>query len=133
MSSLVLGTKSYTASLRRNSQAAAVPILTTHTRELQQAHEKMEAYILEDGEQLINFQAFEELWRSVKEIVKYKAPEEHIPRDPAVSGYLDHALLCRRDGSELSRLFKSRSERVVREEIFHKEASFHSGLVAAGM
>ncbi|KAG8699715.1 hypothetical protein FRC09_006445 [Ceratobasidium sp. 395] len=114
ISSIVTDTSNYMTNLQSDSQATSVPILTIHLLELRKAHEKLAAYIVEDGEQLINFRAFEELWRNVKEVVKYKVPEGYIPRDPVVSEYLDYAFSQVQDGPD--RLLEDRIAKLAREE-----------------
>ncbi|KAG9079246.1 hypothetical protein FRC06_007863 [Ceratobasidium sp. 370] len=99
------------SALGRDSQA--LPILTAHLRELRRAHGGLDPYVVQDAEQLINFQNFEALWGSIKAITKYKV---QVSKDPTASAYLDYAFSQLKDGEALQHLFKTRSEELKREE-----------------
>jgi hypothetical protein len=51
----------YRAAIDSDPQAPAVPILMVHLRDLRRSYKEMQSHIVENGEELVNFQKFEEV------------------------------------------------------------------------
>ncbi|KAG9127711.1 hypothetical protein FRC07_010476 [Ceratobasidium sp. 392] len=101
----------YMASLQGNPEIFGVPNLPLHIKELRQSHEKTNHCVVQDSEQLIDFQVFEKLWRSVKEITKYRPPQGLSSTDPAVSAYIGYIFSSPRfnDDEKVHRHLKAKS------------------------
>ncbi|QRV76372.1 RasGEF domain protein [Ceratobasidium sp. AG-Ba] len=110
ISTLVSNAESYKSALNSNLESPTVPILAIHLRELQRTYHGMETHVIVDQEPLVNFQKFEEVWKSVNSIMQYKSPQLNILRDPTTSAYLTYQLSKVDGGIELQNQFKIRSD-----------------------
>ncbi|QRV86067.1 RasGEF domain protein [Ceratobasidium sp. AG-Ba] len=116
ISALVSDVDRYKDALNSDLRAPSVPILTIHLRELRRTYREMETHVIVDGEPLVNFQKFEEVWKSIKSIMQYKSPRPAIPNDAITLTYLNYELSKVSDGVELQNRFKNRSEELKRKE-----------------
>ncbi|KAG9126582.1 hypothetical protein FRC07_002890 [Ceratobasidium sp. 392] len=116
ISLIVSDEDNYKSILDSDPQAPAVPILSIHLRDLRRRYKEMNTHVEVDGELLVNFQKFEEVWKSIKAIVKYKNPPPDIPKEPITAAYLEFELSKIEDGERLQQQFKTRSEELKRKE-----------------
>ncbi|KAG9087815.1 hypothetical protein FRC06_002351 [Ceratobasidium sp. 370] len=131
ISLIVSDVDNYKSALDSEPQAPAVPILSVHLRDLRRCYKEMDTHVKVDGESLVNFQKFEEVWKSIKTIMKYKTPQPTIEKDPITAAYLEYELSKIEDGVELQNRFKARSDELRRKE----QRDFnnrHLGMVDAG-
>ncbi|CUA74960.1 Rap guanine nucleotide exchange factor [Rhizoctonia solani] len=117
MSQLLSDTDKYKEALNSNLQLPSVPILSVHLRDLSRAYKEMQTQVVVDGEELVNFQKFTEVWKSIKELMKYQSPQPNITRDPMTAGYLEHAFAQIDENSGLQDELKARSEELHRKEV----------------
>ncbi|KAG8748680.1 hypothetical protein FRC10_000071 [Ceratobasidium sp. 414] len=116
ISLIVSDVENYKSALDSDPQAPAVPILSVHLRDLRRCYKEMDTHVEVDGELLVNFHKFEEVWKSIKAIMKYKTPQPTIEKDPITAAYLDYELSKIEDGIELQNRFKTRSEELKKKE-----------------
>ncbi|QRW00110.1 RasGEF domain protein [Ceratobasidium sp. AG-Ba] len=116
ISALVSDVDKYKGALNSDLRSPSVPILTIHLRELRRTYREMETHVIVDGESLVNFQKFEEVWKSINSIMQYKSPRPTIPSDPITLAYVTYELSKVDDGVELQNRFKNRSEELKRKE-----------------
>ncbi|CAE7150696.1 unnamed protein product [Rhizoctonia solani] len=117
MSQLLSDVDKYKSALNSNLQLSAVPILSVHLRDLSRTYKEMQTKVRVDGEELVNFQKFTEVWKSVKELMKYQSPRPNIPRDPMTAGYLEHAFAQIDGNPGLQDELKAKSEELHRKEV----------------
>ncbi|KAG9092999.1 hypothetical protein FS749_015267 [Ceratobasidium sp. UAMH 11750] len=116
ISLIVSDVENYKSALDSDPQAPAVPILSVHLRDLRRSYKEMDTHVEVDGELLVNFQKFEEVWKSINAIMKYKKPQPTIERNGITAAYLDYELSKIEDGVELQNRFKARSDELKRKE-----------------
>ncbi|KAG8689666.1 hypothetical protein FRC09_012307 [Ceratobasidium sp. 395] len=116
ISLIVSDEANYKNLLDSDSQVPAVPILSVHLRDLRRLYKEMNTHTEVDGDMLVNFQKFEEVWKSIKAITKYKMPPPTIPKEPFTTTYLEFELSKIEDGVDLQNRFKARSEELKRKE-----------------
>ncbi|CAE6437241.1 unnamed protein product [Rhizoctonia solani] len=117
MSQLLSDTDKYKEALNSNLQLPSVPILSTHLRDLSRTYREMQTQVVVNGEELVNFQKFTEVWRSIKELMKYQSPRPDITRDPVIAGYLEYAFAQIDENPGLQDELKAKSEELHRKEV----------------
>ncbi|KDN51718.1 hypothetical protein RSAG8_00266, partial [Rhizoctonia solani AG-8 WAC10335] len=117
MSQLLSNVDKYKENLNSNLQLPSVPILSIHLRDLSRTYREMQTQVIVDGEELVNFQKFTEVWKSIKELMKYQLPRPDIARDPMTAGYLEHAFAQIDGNTGLQDELKAKSEELHRKEV----------------
>ncbi|KAB5596481.1 Rap guanine nucleotide exchange factor [Ceratobasidium theobromae] len=116
MSLLLSDEDKYKAKVDSEPQLPCVPILRIHLRDLSRSYREMQTQIQYEGEDLVNFQKFTEVWKSIKGFTKYQTPKPTITRDPVTAMYLEHAFAQLDANTELQEQLKARSEELRRKE-----------------
>lgn len=116
MSQLLSDTEKYKAALDSDLQSPSVPILRIHLRDLSRTYKEMQTQVRVGGEELVNFQKFTEVWRSINETMKYQTPRVEIERDPMAAVYLEHVFAQIDDSPNLQEELKARGEELQKKE-----------------
>ncbi|CAE6531696.1 unnamed protein product [Rhizoctonia solani] len=117
MSQLLSDVDKYKEALNSNLQLPSVPILSIHLRDLSRAYKEMQTQVVVKGEELVNFQKFTEVWKSIQALIKYQIPRPNISRDPMTAGYLEHAFAQIDGNPGLQDELKAKSEELHRKEV----------------
>ncbi|KAB5590658.1 Rap guanine nucleotide exchange factor [Ceratobasidium theobromae] len=116
MSLLLSDEDKYKAKVNSEPQSTCVPILRIHLRDLSRSYSEMQTWIRHEGEDLVNFQKFTEIWKSIKEFTKYQAPKCTISHDPVTAMYLEYNFARLDANTTLQEQLKVRSEGLRRKE-----------------
>ncbi|QRW27442.1 RasGEF domain-containing protein [Rhizoctonia solani] len=116
MSQLLSDVDKYKNALNSNLQLPSVPILSIHLRDLSRTYKELQTQVVVEGEELVNFQKFTEVWKSIKELMKYQLPRPDIPQDDKASAYLEYVFAQIDGNSGLQDQLKAKSEELHRRE-----------------
>ncbi|QRV91205.1 Rap guanine nucleotide exchange factor [Ceratobasidium sp. AG-Ba] len=100
ISTVVSDVESYKSNLHSDFQSPAVPILAIHLQEIQRAYQGIEAHVIVGQERLVNFQKFEQVWKSINSIMQYKFPRPRFRRHHIALDYLTYQLSIFNDSAE---------------------------------
>ncbi|CAE6419180.1 unnamed protein product [Rhizoctonia solani] len=116
MSQLLSNVEKYKDKLDSDLQSPSVPILSIHLRDLSRTYKELQTQVVVDGEELVNFQKFTEVWKSIKELMKYQSPQYSITQDSNTAAYFEYEFARIDENPGLQDQLKAKSEELHRKE-----------------
>ncbi|CAE6413994.1 unnamed protein product [Rhizoctonia solani] len=106
----------YKNALNSDLQLPSVPILSVHLRDLSRAYKELQTQVVVEGEELVNFQKSTEVWKSIKELMKYQLPRPNISQDSKITAYFEYEFAQIDANPGLQDQLKAKSEELHRKE-----------------